>query len=193
MIRAVTPSTFDEGSASPLLVQVDAVLPFRADHDDRQLGVDEHLRVRIGDREVEAPLASAPGQWQVVAPLDLAPGVHDVGVTLGDGRSALLPRAVQVLAVVLPEGFELDPIPSQRRNVPFSITVRATGSNGPSFNGAVRLSTNRGVISPQMSEPFVNGVLTQSVTLNQVGFDVVISVQGPRGLVARSNAFPVFP
>ncbi len=193
VLRAITPASFDEGRTPALLVEVEAVLPFRADHDGQQVELDERLRLRIGESEVEAPLAVAPGQWQVVAPFDLRAGVHDAVVTLGDGRSASLAGAVQVREVVLPDGFTIDPIGPQRRGVPFAVTIRATGAAAPAFTGSVRISTNRGTVTPELSDPFVGGVLTQSVTLGQVGNDNVISIEGPRGLVASSNPFRVNP
>jgi hypothetical protein len=193
VVRSVTPSTFDQGQVPLLVVEVEAQLPFHADHGERVLTVDDSLRVRVGGLQAFAASAAAPGVWEVTAPFELGPGTHDLEVELADGRRGSLAEAVTVREVVLPDGFVIDPIGEQRRGVPFPITVRATGPAAPAFAGSVRLSTNRGGISPTLSAPFTEGVLTEQVTLNQVGNDLVVIVEGPGGVTASSNAFRVTP
>ncbi len=194
-LRAVSPSTFDQGQAPVLLLELDAALPLLADHRLKTVAVDETITVRVGTstEPVWVPLATSPGLWHAPAPFGLQVGQHDVEVTLADGRSALLPEAVTVREVSLPDGFSIDPVGAQRRGVPFTLTVRATGPASGSFAGVVSFSINRGNMTPAVSEPFVAGVLTQEVTVGSVGDDTVITVQDAEGHFGASNGFRVNP
>ena len=68
--------------------------------------------------------------------------------------------------------------------------MRATGASAAAFRGNVRLETGAGgSIGPRVSEPFVDGVLTQQVVVDSVQSDVVIRVTDIAGHVATSNTF----
>jgi hypothetical protein len=111
-------------------------------------------------------------------------------VTLGDGRTAVRPGGLTVVEGEWPEGYSIDPIGPQRRLVPFTLTVRATGASAAAFRGNVRLETGAGgSIGPRLSEPFVDGVLTQQVVVDSIQSDVIIRVTDIAGHVGTSNTF----
>ena len=63
-----------------------------------------------------------------------------------------------------------------------------------SFTGTVNLSTTAGTITPATSANFTAGVLTQSVTVTQVGVNRTISaIDNVSGKVGISNTFTVNP
>lgn len=64
--------------------------------------------------------------------------------------------------------FEFDPISRADSGKAMTVTVRAKSASNvtvTSFNGTVAFSTGSGSIAPTTSNSFVNGVLTQSVTI----------------------------
>ena len=70
--------------------------------------------------------------------------------------------------------------------------MRATGATAAAFRGNVRLQTGAsGTIGPRVSEPFVNGVLTQQVVVNSIQSNVVIRVTDIAGHEGTSNTFLV--
>jgi hypothetical protein len=115
---------------------------------------------------------------------------YDVKVTLGDGRTAVRPGGLRVVEGEWPEDYSIDPIGVQRRLVPFTVTVRATGAHAAAFRGNVRLETGAGgSIGPRVSEPFVDGVLTQQVVVDSIQSDVALRVTDLAGHVGTSNTF----
>ena len=194
-LRAVSPSAWDQGQAPVLFLELDAVLPLVADHGRKTVVLDESIRVGVGGHEpqVVVSFASAPGQWEAPMPVGLPPGTHAVEVTLADGRSARLPDAVTIREATMPEGFTIDPVADQRRGVPFTLTVRATGPAAETYSGVVQLSLNQGSMTPNVSENFVAGVLAQEVTVGSVGEGIILSVDDGSGHRAQSNPFRVRP
>jgi hypothetical protein len=76
-----------------------------------------------------------------------------------------------------------------------TITARKTDCNGQvdnSFNGNVNLTDTTGTLKPYQSGNFVNGVLTQNVSIERSSGNVRITAEGA-GLAFQSNAFTVVP
>jgi hypothetical protein len=73
------------------------------------------------------------------------------------------------------------------------ITARDAGnSTVTAFTGTVNLTTNAGTITPTVSASFVNGVVTQSVTLNLSGINRTITATQTGGsATGTSNTFTV--
>ena len=189
VIRSVSPSRMLASEATALSVNAELILPATVDYSQGSLEVDTRASVRIGTLEVPT-LAVSPEGVSTRVPSLLAPGSYDVKVTLGDGRTAVRPGGLTVVEGEWPEGYSIDPIGPQRRLEPFTLTVRATGANAAAFRGNVRLETGAGgSIGPRVSEPFVNGVLTQQVVINSVQSDVVILVTDIAGHEGASNTF----
>lgn len=94
--------------------------------------------------------------------------------------------------------FDIDPVGTpQVAGQPFqiAITARKTDCNGAvdnSFNGNVNLVDTTGTLKPYQSANFVNGVLTQMVTIPRSGNNIRITVEGA-GLAYQSNPFTVVP
>ena len=90
-------------------------------------------------------------------------------------------------------GLHIDPIPDQIRDVPFVITLRAEGPGAADFGGQVLISSNKGRVSPNLSNPFHRGVRQELVVLDKQGGNVVLTVRVGDRIIARSNAFKVLP
>ncbi|HZH14990.1 MAG TPA: hypothetical protein VE057_11605 [Archangium sp.] len=189
VIRSVSPSEMRASEATALTLDAELHLPTTVDYSQGTLEVDTRVSVRIGTLEVPT-LAISPEGISTRVPSVLAPGSYDVKVTLGDGRTAVRPGGLTVVEGEWPEGYSIDPIGPQQRLVPFTLTVRATGANAAAFRGNVRLETGAGgSIGPRVSEPFVDGVLTQQVVVDSIQSDVVIRVTDIAGHVSTSNTF----
>jgi hypothetical protein len=190
VIRSVSPPEMRASEATALALDAELVLPTTVDYSQGTLEVDTRVSVHIGTLEVPTLAVSPEGVISTRVPSVLAPGSYDVKVTLGDGRTAVRPGGLTVVEGEWPEGYSIDPIGPQRRLEPFTLTVRATGANAAAFRGNVRLETGAGgSIGPRVSEPFVDGVLTQQVVVDSVQSDVVIRVTDIAGHMGTSNTF----
>jgi hypothetical protein len=192
VIRSVSPSEMRASEATALAVDTELALPAKVDYDKGTVEVDTQVSVRIGTLEVPTLAVSPEGVISTHVPSVLAPGSYDVKVTLGDGRTTVRPGGLTVVEGEWPEGYSIDPIGPQKRLEPFTLTVRATGANAAAFRGNVRLQTGAsGTIGPRVSEPFVNGVLTQQVVVNSIQSNVLIRVTDIAGHEGTSNTFLV--
>lgn len=189
VIHSVSPSEMRASEATALDLRAELPLPTVVDYGEGTLEVDTRVTVSIGTLEVPT-LAISKDVISTRVPSVLAPGSYDVKVTLGDGRTAVRPGGLTVVEGEWPEGYSIDPIGSQQRLVPFTLTVRATGANAAAFRGNVRLETGAGgSIGPRVSEPFVDGVLTQQVVVNSTQSSVIIRVTDIAGHEGTSNTF----
>ena len=88
--------------------------------------------------------------------------------------------------------FDVDTVPNQSSGRSFLVTVRAEMASGAaltSYNGTVTFSTNSGTITPTTSFSFLNGVLTQAVTITGAdNASQTITVTGS-GKTTTSNTF----
>jgi hypothetical protein len=190
VIRSVSPSEMRANEATALALDAELIPHTTVDYSQGTIEVDTRVSVRIGTLDVPTLAVSPEGVISTRVPSVLAPGRYDVKVTLGDGRTAVRPGGLTVVEGEWPEGYSIDPIGPQRRLEPFTLTVRATGANAAAFRGNVRLETGvGGNIGPRVSEPFVDGVLTQQVVVDSVQSDVVIRVTDIAGHVGTSNTF----
>jgi hypothetical protein len=190
VIRSVSPSEMRASEATVLDLDAELPLPTVVDYGKGTLEVDTRVSVSIGTLEVPALAVSSKGVISTRVPSMLVPGRYDVKVTLGDGRTAMRPGGLTVVEGEWPEGYSIDPIGPQQRLVPFTLTVRATGANAAAFRGNVRLDTGAGgSIGPRVSEPFVDGVLTQQVVMDSIQSSVVIRVTDIARHVGTSNTF----
>lgn len=88
-------------------------------------------------------------------------------------------------------GLSIDPIPDQVRDVPFFITLRAEGADAARFAGQVQISSNKGHVSPNVSNAFNGGVRQERVVLDKQGGQVVLTVRVGKDIVVQSNPFKV--
>ena len=192
-ILAVEPTSMLSSDARNVAVTVDAILPFRADYDLGQMTVERSLLLSIGPLLVGDSRYENNGVLVAFVPSRLNPGIYDVTVTLvGDRRVAILEQAFTVNPGPWPEGYSIDPIPSpQRANVPFAITIRATGTNPATFQGTVDLMANRGLMSPARTGPFTAGVRLENVVFSTPAAGIIITVRDLLGTTASSGPFVV--
>lgn len=191
VIRSITPATVIEGHSATVLIEADAAFPWTVSYSAATAEVDTSFTATIGGQPLRMPVLTSDGDVRGQVPFRLEPGRHDVVLTLGDGRSATLASGFEVTPESFPSGYTIDPIGPQNRQVPFRITVRAQGNSASTFAGSVELSINKGGISPELSEPFQNGVLTQEITLTAPNPEAVLTVRDAAGNEASSNVFPV--
>ncbi|MCY1078163.1 hypothetical protein [Archangium lansingense] len=190
VIHSVSPSEMRASEATALALDAELILPATVDYNEGTIEVDTQVSVRIGPLDVPTLAVSPEGVISTRVPSMLAPGSYDVKVTLGDGRTAVRTGGLTVVEGEWPESYSIDPIGPQRRLVPFTVTVRATGANAAAFRGNVRLETGAGsTVGPRVSEPFVDGVLTQQVVVDSVQSDMAIRVTDIAGHVGTSNTF----
>lgn len=190
-IDAISPTEIERGHAPQVRLDVTAVYPFAADYGAGTGQVNSAVTVRIGGNPLAGTAVQPDGAITGVVPFALPPATHDVVLELADGRMATLPGGFTVKAGIFPDAFTIDPVADQRRDQPFTITVRAVGGRAAEFSGVVQLAVNKGTLMPALSAPFDRGVLTQSVTIPSTNFNVVLTVTDAEGHTGSSNAFRV--
>jgi hypothetical protein len=147
--------------------------------------------VGIADRNLSVQKLEDQGRRLITElPAGLPVGKHEVRVTLQDGQQVLLPDGLEVTPRLVLETFRLDPIVTQIRNEPFTVTIRATGQDAHLFQGRVRLRSNRGTLEPSWSAPFQAGLLEQVVTIDDTGGNnVLIEMTDCDHRMVKSNEF----
>jgi hypothetical protein len=180
--------------ANPVTVRVNGVLPTTVDYDRSRQTVDPSVSLLVGTLAVGSGTWEPGGKLTAVVPSLLAPGSYDVQVSFADGRMGVLPLAYQVAPGHWPDGYTVDPISPQRAGVPFTVSLHATGADGPAFSGNVMIHViNASAIKPSLSEPFAQGALTQTVTIPLQAKGAVVNVIDLLGHGGVSNAFDVLP
>ena len=193
-VVSISPAMVLASDANAVTVLVKGVLPTTVDYDRSSQTVAPSVSLLVGTLAVGTGAWEPGGKLSAVVPSLLAPGAYDVQVSFADGRMGVLPEAYQVTPGHWPDGFTVDPIPAQHAGVPFKVTLHATGADGPAFNGNVMLHvTNASAIKPSLSEPFVQGALTQTVTIPLAANGAVVNVVDLEGHLGVSKAFDVLP
>lgn len=193
VIRSVTPSEMVASEATTLAIDTRLPLPMGVDYATGEIEADTRVTLTVGT--LTAPTLtvldiSPQGVITARVPSELAEGSYDVKLELGDGRTAELPGGLTVVQGQWPDGYSFDPIAQKQRLAPFTVTVRATGANAASFRGTVRFGASAGAtIRPRVSDPFVDGVLTQEVVVDSASSNVIISVSDIDGNRGTSNEF----
>jgi hypothetical protein len=189
-IRAVSPPQMPASEYTPIEISADLPLPATVDYEKGTVDVSTAVKAEIGSLELAAPTFIRKGVLATQVPTLLAPGSYDVRLTLSDGRVATAPSAFTVLEGQWPDTYSIDPIDTQAPFVPFTITVRAQGANAASFHGNVRFESGPGVnFGPKVSDPFVDGVLTQQVVFGAASSSAVLVVTDLAGHRVSSNTF----
>ncbi|MCK5146081.1 hypothetical protein KAR48_04955 [bacterium] len=91
--------------------------------------------------------------------------------------------------------FQNIPSPQLAGNA-FTLNVQAEDNYNnivDSYTGGVEISVSAGNISPAVSNAFINGLLTQTVTIPQANNDITISVNDQQLHTGNSNLFNVVP
>jgi len=192
-IGSVTPMVMIASQPTQVEVQVDVVLSTQVDYAGGTILVQSGLEVHVGPEELGSGTYPPGGLVQGTLATVLALGTYDVVADLEDGRRAVRHDAFTVVPGTWPSGYTVDPVGDQRSGVPFSVTLRATGTNGPTFEGNVLLGTSSGgEVSPAVSSAFASGVCTQTVTLTGAG-QRVLTVTDIAGNSGQSAPFTISP
>lgn len=208
-IVSVVPEQVVQGDSSALSVKVSAVLPFSVDYEDQSAQpLQSAVTVQLAGQAVDVPFASADGTLIVPVPTGLELGAYDIRVALEDGRDAQRDRA---FSVVLPStlagrpgdpddpaseatvGFQIDPIGEQVRDVPFKVTVRATGSWARGFHEPLSMRASQGQVVTVTPGVFTEGVRVEEISLSHPGARVYLMLEDASGNRWISNPFHVRP
>jgi hypothetical protein len=193
-ILSIAPSEMVACEGVAISLQVDAVLPTHLDYDQSATSANPGVSVRVGTVPAGGAQYSPAGEVTAVVPPVFAPGTYDVGLRLADDRpEAVLPQAFTVKPNPYPLSYRFDFIADQTRDNPFPITIRAVGPNASAFNCTVALSSNRGILSPQISGSFQAGVRQELVVVSSVESSMVINALDDGGRTGSSNPFRVGP
>jgi hypothetical protein len=193
VIRSISPARMVATESTRIELEPSLALPTRVDYATGEIEVDTELALRIGSLEITPEGLAPDGRIAAVIPTLLQPGLHDVRLELEDGRVALLEDGFEVAEGAWPTGYTVDPIPDQRKLVPFEITIRAEGPNAAAFNGNVRFEAPAGSsIGPLLSDRFEAGVLRQTVVVNAPGNTAAIIVTDISGNRDPSAPFSLF-
>ncbi len=215
-IVSIEPEEVVSGETAVISLKLDAPLPVKVDYGH---GTATLLTptLRVGGQEVTILRVEQDGTLQASVPGSLSAGQQDVRLEMGDGSASVSEQGLMVLPtppVITPRsadggptdpdadptegrdllvtGVRIEPIPDQVRGVPFSITLRAEGPEAALFEGQVQLSSSKGRISPNLSNPFRQGVRQEQVVIDdKQGGNVVLTVRAGKTIVAQSNPFKV--
>ncbi|MFY0525126.1 hypothetical protein ACN28I_18950 [Archangium gephyra] len=214
-IVSIEPEEVVSGETAEISLKLDAPLPVKVDygHGTATLLTPTLL---IGGQTVTILRVEQDGTLQASVPGSLSAGQQDVRLEMGDGSESVSEQGLTVLPTppvmtprsadggpadpeadpaggrdLLVTGVRIDPIPDQVRGVPFSITLRAEGPEAALFEGQVLLYANKGHVSPNLSNPFRQGVRQEQVVIDKQGGNVVLTVRAGKTITAQSNPFKV--
>jgi len=137
----------------------------------------------------------AAGQVPITLTLGSKPGVYTV--TAHTTGVSGMPAVFTATATPGPvHRFTFASISEQIETRPFTIVVTAEdafSNTVTAYTAPVSLTDSAGAISPTLSDPFVNGVLTQAVVINAGGTDVVVTAThtATPTVTGVSNSFDV--
>jgi hypothetical protein len=177
-------------------VDLDAAPPPKFDYGSSTAELSASAQVNIGGQDFQILQVTNQGKRLVVeVPPGLPVGPKDLQVKFADGRQAASASGFEVTPALDIIGLSIDPITTQVRLRPFAIRIRVMGPDAELFRGRVKLSTNRGSISPTVSGPFTRGgLLTQEVVVDDTGgVNVTITAEDYAGHSATSNDFRLNP
>jgi hypothetical protein len=193
-IVSVSPARISMSECVLMTVELDGALPVKLDYGKDSVELAKLVQLRVGEREV--PLESIQDEGRRLSAhlfSGLPVGTHDVRITFEDGQQLVAPAAVEVTGRLVLETFQFDPIVTQVRDTPFPITLRATGPDAQRFEGRVLLRSNKGKLEPEWSNNFQQGVLTQEVSIDATGGNILIELVDCEGRSVLSNEFRLDP
>jgi hypothetical protein len=192
-ISSVTPMVMIASQPTPVEVQLNVELPSQVDYAEESITFQTGLRTLVGPQEVGSGLYPPGGLVRGTLATILALGTYDVVAVFADGRRAVRHDAFTVVPGSWPAGYNVDPIGNQRSGVPFSATLRATGTNAASFAGNVLLEASGGAeLVPAVSGAFDAGVRVETVTVIGTG-QHVLTVSDIAGNSGQSPSFTISP
>jgi hypothetical protein len=150
----------------------------------------------------DVPVVCADYTWDVVnggGTID-SDGLFTAGTTPGTfldtvtaSDQGITGTATVVVAETPVDHFAFDPLGDQVAGVPFTIAITAVDDGGlpvTSYDGTATLTDTTGTIAPAATGPFVAGVWSEQVTINQAATGVVITAEDV-GILGSSNPFTV--
>lgn len=179
-----------------LTVNLDASPPPKFDYGRSSAELLTSARVSIGGQEFEVLQVEEQGKRLIVElPPGLPVGPQELQVEFSDGRQAKFESGFEVKPALDITGlFIYGPIGPQVRLKPFSIRIQMQGPDAELFQGRVKLSANKGNITPTVTGPFQRGLRTQEVVMDDTGgSNVTITAEDYAGHSTTSGDFRLSP
>jgi hypothetical protein len=194
-IVSVEPRGMSTNESILLAVELDRPLPPRLDYGDSSVEMLSLAQVGIADREFNVIRVEENGRRIIAEILPGLPvGQQDLRILLENGQATVLEEGFEVTPALELTGFQIDPIGTQVRQRPFSITIRAQGPDAALFRGRVMLRSTKGTVDPPVSGLFEAGVRTQVLSIDDTGGNnVAIIVEDYVNHTATSNEFRLNP
>lgn len=195
-VVSVAPPSMATNESILLTVDLDAAPAPRFDYGSSTAELSTSALVSIGGQDFQVLQVTNQGKRLVAEiPPGLPVGPKDLQVKFTDGRQTASASGFEVTPALDIVGLSIDPITTQVRLRPFTIRIRVMGPDAELFRGRVKLSTNRGSITPTVSGPFMRGgLLMQEVVIDDTGgVNVTITAEDYAGHVATSNDFRLNP
>lgn len=192
-IVSVEPQRLSTSESVQMTVRLEGGVPLRVDYSERSAELFPLTYVSIADRKLPIVEAKEQGRLLIVELLPGLPvGPQDLRIEFQDGQQVVREKGFEVTPPLQLTGFVVEPIGPQAVETPFSITLRAVGQDAALFRSRVKLYSNNGTVEPEVSRPFEAGVLTQEITVDNIGpRPVSILVEDYVGHTGRSNEFSV--
>jgi hypothetical protein len=194
-VVSVAPPSMAANESILLTVELDASPPPTFDYGRSSTELLTSTRVSIGGQEFEILQVEEQGKRLIVElPAGLPVGPQELQVTFEDGRQATFAGGFEVKPPLDITGLFIYPIGPQIRLKPFTIRIQMQGADAELFQGRVKLSANRGNITPTVSGPFLRGVRSQEVVMDDTGgVNVTITAEDYAGHAAISGDFRLGP
>lgn len=194
-VVSVAPPSMAANESILLTVELDTAPPFIIDYGQSSAEILNSAQVSIGGQEFEISQVENQGTRLIVAiPPGLPVGPQEFKVKFADGRQATFESGFEVKPPLNITGMLIYPIASQVRLKPFSIRIQMQGPDAELFQGRVKLSANRGNITPTVSDPFERGLRIQEVVMDDTGgSNVTITAEDYAGHSVTSADFRLGP
>ncbi len=170
-VVSVDPPSMAANESILLTVNLDASPPPKFDYGRSSTELLTGARVAIGGQEFDILQVEEQGKRLFVElPPGLPVGPQEFLVEFADGRQAKFESGFEVRPPLDITGlFIYGPIPPQVRLRPFTIRIQMQGPDAELFQGRVKLSANKGNITPTVTGPFQRGQRTQEVIMDDTG------------------------
>jgi hypothetical protein len=194
-IKSIAPPSMAANESILLTVDLDASPPARLDYGKSSAELLTSAKVSIGDRQFDVLQVEEQGKRLFVElPSGLPVGPQELRVTFSDGRQAVFASGFEITPALDITGLFIYPIGPQVRLKSFTIRIQMQGPDAELFQGRVKLSTNKGNITPTVTGPFQQGVRTQEVVMDDAGgSNVTITAEDYAGHSAISADFRLSP
>jgi hypothetical protein len=193
-ILSIAPTQQNAAESKVVTVELDIDPRFLVDYGTQTAQLLDEPTLQVGAQTVPLARYLGNGRFEGTVNAGLDVGLHDIRVTLPDGREATLPQAYRVRPSV---SFWIESIPDQVQDQPFTVTIHASGTYAEQFEGSVKMSVIRfqgnATTTAFQSGPFSGGIRREQLTIDTPGHNFLVHLEDEEGRETYSNAFRVDP